>query len=341
MFKWLSFILLIPLIGIVACRSPQQTASPRKTTSFSQKYTTAFPTRDVAQLLNRAQQSTVRIISTSYYATYLFDKPSTRLESIRSNKLENIASQKKTSEESTAGTSIILDLKPDGQSLLITCAHAVTSPDTLISYFPEEVAPPNTFVQSISIKKRQNNFIFDTNNFSTFEVIAQNTLADLALITAQFKTVTDQSHNSIPFPMGRSENIQTGSFLYVFGFPKGFPMITRGLANTQGLEGRPFFITDALFNPGISGGLIIASNDRFNSFEWVGMARSATADREKILIPDPAIDNYEERIGTPYTDDIFIGRKNRISYGITQAIPIREIRSFLSENKDIIRNNGF
>src|SRR5699024_12743057 len=128
------FILLIPLIGIVACSSPQQTASPRKTTSFSQKYTTAFPTRDVAQLLNRAQQSTVRIISTSYYATYLFDKPSTRLESIRSNKLENIASQKKTSEESTAGTSIILDLKPDGQSLLDRKSTRLNSSHVSISY---------------------------------------------------------------------------------------------------------------------------------------------------------------------------------------------------------------
>src|SRR5699024_9923057 len=223
---------------------------------------------------------TVRIISTTYYATYLFDNPSTRIENIRSNKLENIASQKMTSKESTAGTSIMLDIKPGGQSLLITCAHAVTAPDTLISYFPKEMAPPNTFIQSISIKRRQTNFIFDPNNFSTFEVIAQNTLSDLALITAQFKRVTNQSHNSMPFPMGRSENMLIGSFLYIFGFPKGFPMITRGLANTRGLEGRPFFITDALFNPGISGGLIIASNDRFNSFEWVGMARSATADRE-------------------------------------------------------------
>ncbi|HLR31000.1 MAG TPA: hypothetical protein VK074_00820, partial [Fodinibius sp.] len=142
MFKWLSFILLASLIGIVACSSPQQTAAVRRSTPVSQKYTTSFPTRDVAQLLNRAQQSTVRIISTTYYATYLFDNPSTRIENIRSNKLENIASQKITSKESTAGTSIMLDIKPGGQSLLITCAHAVTAPDTLISYFPKEMAPP-------------------------------------------------------------------------------------------------------------------------------------------------------------------------------------------------------
>src|SRR5699024_5885613 len=173
--------------------------------------------------------------------------------------------------------------------------------------------------QSISVKRRQSNLIFSPGNFSNFEVIANDPLSDLALITAEFKSEMNQGHNSLPLSMGRSEDMQIGSFLYILGFPKGFPMITRGLANNRGLEGRRFFITDALFNPGISGGLIIASNDRFNSFEWVGMARSATADREKILIPDPTIDNYEERIGTPYTDDIFIGRKNRISYGITQA----------------------
>src|SRR5699024_6960719 len=106
MFKWPYSILLVLIIEIAACGSPKQTTTV-STSRDSQKYTTAFPTRDVAEILEHAQRSTVRIISTAYYDTYTFLRPNTNIEDIRSSSLNEIASHRATSEESTAGTSII------------------------------------------------------------------------------------------------------------------------------------------------------------------------------------------------------------------------------------------
>lgn len=349
MCKYVGPILLF-LFGIwsISCSGWQESATRSDGDSQSdtetKAYTTAFPNRDIAEHLEEAQQAIIRIISTSHYDTYVFEKPQIRLTDIQTNKLDDISSGQYTNEESTAGTSIILDLDDEGETLLITCAHAVNSPDTLISYFEGEGFPSDTFVESVSIKRRQTDLLFTPNGLSNFEVIAEDRLSDLALLSATLNSDARSEYRSLGFEMGRMEYLQPGSFLYVLGFPKGFPMITRGVASTQALRPHRYFIMDALFNPGVSGGLVISSRDNFRSFEWIGMARSATASKETVLVPRPDAEeenNSQQRIIRPYGDTVFIDQKNRISYGITQAIPISEIRSFLDENSALISRQGF
>lgn len=337
-------IVLFSMLNISCSSWQDSTTLPSADADEMDSYTTAFPNRDVSDHLKDAQQAIIRIISTSHYNSYVFEKPQIRLVDIQTNKLENIASQQYTNDESTAGTSIILELKNDGKALLITCAHAVNSPDTLISYFSGENYPPNTFVESISIKRRQTNLLFTPSELSNFEIIAEDRLSDLALLSATLNSKSQSQHRSLSFEMGSMDHLRLGSFLYVLGFPKGFPMITRGIASTRALRPHRFFIMDALFNPGISGGLVISSRDNFRNFEWIGMARSATASQETVLIPRPDDDGEgsgQQRIVRPYNDTVFLGQKSRISYGITQAIPISEIRSFLDENSGVVRRNGF
>lgn len=335
-------LLLLTWIG--SCSSSQDSVNKTRVTEESDAYTTAFPNRDVSEHLQDARQAIIRIISTAHYNSYVFEKPEIRLADIQTNRLENIASQQYTNDESTAGTSIILDLNRDGEAMLITCAHAVNSPDTLISYFSDESYPPNTFVETISIKRRQTNLLFTPSELSSFEIIAEDRLTDVALLSATLNSKSQSEHRSLTFEMGSMDHLQLGSFLYVLGFPKGFPMITRGVASTRALRPHRFFIMDALFNPGISGGLVISSRDNFRNFEWIGMARSATASQETVLIPRPDDDggaSGQQRIVRPYNDTVFLGQKRRISYGITQAIPISEIRSFLEENSGVIGRHGF
>lgn len=338
MQKVLAFISIVLGACLISCSSTQpRLSSPSASQSDANGYTTAFPNKNISSSLQEIQKSVIRIISISYYDTYTFSRPAFKMSDIRSQKLKNIASQQFSSEESTAGTSIILNIKDNGEALLLTCAHAVTSPDTLISYFSKKRAVPNTFIQSISIKRRQSNLIFAPSNLSSFRVIADRPVSDLALLSTKFKPDLQAQYRALPIQAGNTQNIQLGSFLYILGYPKGFPMVTRGLASTRGVRPHRFFITDALFNPGISGGLVIASKDNFNSFEWVGVARSATADKETVLVPHPEQENFPRGTLQPYDDTIFVGHKNRISYGITQAIPIDEIRSFISDNQDVIR----
>lgn len=346
MLKYIGPILfLFVSIGSTACSSSQEairsTSSSNQPVSPSDAYTTAFPHQDISISLQEAQKAMVRLITTVFYNTYSFDNPRVRLADIRTNNPSNIASHQFSSEESTAGTSVMLDLNNNGDALLITCAHVVTAPDTIITYFSGDDLPDNRYIQSISIKRKQSNLIFTSGELSTFEVIAENSLADLALLSTAINSKMREKHRPLPFSMGRSAYLQLGSFLYIMGFPKGFPMITRGVVSTKGLPPYRFFIIDALFNPGISGGLVISSNDNFKSFDWVGLARSATASREQILVPSPNRENENQNILRPYSDQVYIDQKDRISYGITQAIPIDEIRSFINDNRSVIRKRGF
>lgn len=342
MQNYFGFISIVILgLGIISCSTLN--TPPANSQVQSNGYTTAFPSRDISPQLQEAKQSVVRILSTSYYTTYSFSNPNVTLADIRGGSPKTMASQEYTDEESTAGTAIILDFNRRGEALLITCAHAVSSPDTLLTYYTGKAVAPKTFIQSISIKKRQSNLLMTEGLLNSVEILTENRLSDLALLAAEL-TPEDggqESLQALAYPMGHAGDIQLGSFLYILGFPKGFPMITRGIASTKAMYPHRFFVTDALFNPGISGGLIISSKDHFESFEWIGMARSATASRETVLVPHPDKDQYKQGIIQPYDDIVFVEPKERISYGITQAIPIDEIRSFIENHRDIIEKNGF
>lgn len=330
--------LWLAVFTIVCCSSSFETTKEQKERQEGLLYTTAFPDRDVAEQLNEAQESILRIVSTGSYTNYIFEPGRITLPDIKTNNPADIASQYYTTDESTAGTAIILEHNKKN-SLLITCEHIVSFQDTLITYYEGEEIPPNTYVESISIKQNQSNFIYTPHQFGRFDIIASDASSDLALLSASLSDEVKALQHPLSFSAGQIDNLQVGSFLYIFGFPKGYPMVTRGLASTDGKWNNRFFVTDASFNPGVSGGLIIASNDNFKSFQWIGIARSATASKENLLVPRPN-EVYGKQV-QPYNDTLFVQQKTRISYGITQAIPINRIKSFLADNKQVLSRHGF
>jgi len=308
---------------------------PQKRTKY---YTSAFPQRDISKELTKAKNAVLRIVSTGFYRSYSFNRFVT-LSDIKTNNISKIASRRTNFEESTAGSSILLENIRD-KHLLITCQHVVSFPDTVITYYDSENIPPETYIQSISIKQRQTNLIFKSNRLKSFEILATDSRSDLALLSASFDDQPQETEESLDMPIGENDRLQLGTFIYIIGFPKGYNIVTRGVVGDAGSQHDRFFVMDALFNPGVSGGLIIASRDNYRSFEWVGMARSASVDREDYLVPSPTLEDFGNTI-EPYQDTVYVQQKNRISYGITQAVPMNRIRSFLSKHKDVIRKNGF
>ncbi|HKK46457.1 MAG TPA: serine protease [Balneolaceae bacterium] len=338
MVKGYAYLLLISLIGFsLSCSTSKQTTS--KQPKPSQYYTTSFPTHDVSKLLKDAQESILRILVTSSYNTYTFADQQITLPDIKTNNPKDIAVESFSSEQSTAGTAIILQYNLD-QVLLITCNHVVSSPDTVINYYKGEGIPEEKFIKSISIKQRQNNLIFSPKDLQGFDVITSDSYADLALLSTKLSNHIKSLKHPLTFDAGNNDFLQMGSFLYVMGYPKGYLMLTRGIASNSEPQNRRFFVSDALFNPGISGGLVFATNDNFQSFEWLGMARSAAADNEDYIVPKPEPDKYGQ-IARPYNDSLFVQQKTKISYGITQAIPINGIKNFLNANRKTILRNGF
>jgi len=336
----LKFIIPILILALLwSCSSPKPSTQNPKIPKKTENYTSAFPQSDVSELLKDVQQSVVRVVATGYYDSYSFGDGLVTMDEIQSQSPEQLANITYTVEESTAGTAIILD-QYNSHYLLITAEHVVAFPDTATAYREGNGMPENTFLKSISIKRRQTNLAYTGQEIKSFEVIASNNQQDLALLDLEL----EENSNLDPYPLslsfGDTDYLQLGSFLYMLGFPKGYAMVTRGLASSSESWNDRFFVTDAVFNPGISGGPIMASRDNFRSLEWVGMVSSATASRENVLVPRPSTEKYSN-ILRPYNDSVFVEEKTRINYGIAQAVPINQIKEFLLEHEELISRRGY
>jgi len=339
-------ILLFIASGLLtACSSSKQSVSqPAKSDQdteprVTENYTAAFPQTDVSGKLKQAQQSIVRIVATGFYENFTFTDKLVTMQDIKTNGAKNIASNRNTFEESTAGTSIILD-QNNRNFLLISSEHVVSFPDTVVTYYKGDKYPHEEFVKSMSIIRRKSNLIYTGQQIRSFKIISTNEQLDLALLDIELDKINNLDQYPLNLSLGNSSSLQLGSFLYILGFPKGYAMVTRGLASSSESWNDRFFITDAVFNPGISGGPILASRDNFNSFEWVGMVSSATATHEDVLVPRPNSDKYTN-ITQPYRDTVFVAQKTRINYGIAQAIPIDRIKEFLSEHEEELKKYGY
>lgn len=304
----------------------------------SSEYTSAFPTRDVSNMLENAKNTMLRIVSTTYYEEYHFKAPYITLADAKTNNLSQIADFKYSSELSTSGSSIVLQQNKK-HALLITCNHVVTAPDTAISYFEDDDIPNQKYIKSIKIKQKQHDLGFASQQTRYFKKIAHSVSKDLALLSIPKKDNTSFEKSSLSFSVGNSDDLKLGSFIYVLGFPRNYPMVTRGLANPYTKTKDSFFVSDAVFNPGISGGMVLGSKDNFRNLEWVGMARSTDITEEEVLVPMP--DSTKEYETEPYRKIPFVKNKQRISYGISQSIPINTVANFINNHQNEINSNGF
>ena len=301
-------------------------------------YTTSFPTRDVSEQIRSVKESVIRISSTGIYRTYIVEDRMLTKADLNSVDIEDIATRNITSNESTAGTAISL-YSDDRNAVLITNAHVVNYPDTLIAYIDREGVPKQTYIHSVKIRKNQNNLIYDLPNVGRFDILDLDVNSDLALLRVNKASFPNLRAPGIRIPVGNPALLEWGSFVYIIGYPKGYPMITRGIVSSPERNKYDDFLTDALFNPGISGGLIMATRNNFNTFEWVGMTNTASADLSKLLVPDPLKSAEYENFDI-YRDSIYVETKTSLTYGITQAIPMKRILEFLESNERTLQRLG-
>ncbi len=335
----LNDILIILLCSLVWGCASNAPVSNNESTEDRKTYTTSFPTRDVSDQLKNIRKSVIRISSTGIYVTYFFEDRLLTNEDLKKVDVKDLATRRITSNESTAGTAI--SIFNNTQTIgLLTNAHVVDFPDTLISYVDREGVQPNTFIKALKIKRNQTNLVYDLPNVGSFEVVGADDIADLALLKVSKNKFEELDAPTLPISIGDPSDLEWGSFVYIIGYPKGYPMITRGVVSDPERNEYDDFLTDALFNPGISGGLIMATRNNFRSFEWIGMTNTASADLKRSLVPDPTktgkYDNFEL-----YTDSVFVETQTQLVYGITQSIPIKRIISFLEGNEKEIRKMGF
>jgi hypothetical protein len=299
-------------------------------------YQTAFPLRDKSEEIERIFRSVKRIQVTGYYRTYRFSaEDSITRDDLRRPTTYNRAIERFDFDHTRAGTATVISRT--GRLLsLITNEHATRVPDTVFAYFgnPAGALTPDTaarFIESVSIRTRQRNLVLGLAEPETFRVIARDSALDIAVVGVDLEPDDTGDIRVLNVRRGDPSRLTWGSFVYVLGYPQGFPMVTRAIVSDPNRGRDNSFLLDGLFNRGISGGLILAVRGDTEELEWVGMAMGASAQHEFILMPD---DGRVEETGMllPYEGALHVERVTRIHYGITFSVPMTSIRRFMSSS---------
>lgn len=296
-------------------------------------YQTSFPTVDKSQELERIFRSVKRIQVTGYYRTFRFSPA----DSITDGDLRLQATFRRAIEQFTfdhtrSGTASVISRSGRFVSL-ITNEHVTRVPDTVIVYFGDTdgagpQAQARRFVESVSIRTSQRNIVVGFAEAERFRVIARDSAADIAVIGVDLTTDAPGEVNVLGVRRGDPSRLSWGSFVYVLGYPRGFPMVTRAIVSDPRRDRNNAFLLDGMFNRGISGGLVLAVRGDTEQLEWVGMAMASSAQHEYILLPE---EGRVEETGMlmPYDGRLHIERVMRIDYGITFSVPMTSIQRFM------------
>ena len=316
---------------LVSCSTQQveQQHFPR----IDGRYDSEFPQQSISDELAYLSTTVRKLDCLVFYMTYVFP-PENPLDksNITDAKLKEFALGNDVTNESVSGTATII--YSDGYQVgLLTCAHVVDFPDTLFNYFTEGG------LHSISIKLKQQNFVAGLPEGEEVEIITIDKKKDIALLR-KVVTTAAQSPVVLKYPIGKTKDLEWGTVVYTMGYPLGNLMVTRAIVSKPGKTTNGMFLTDALFNHGISGAPVLALRDGVPNFEWVGMASSSSAQSIHYLKPADETPQFIAP-NSPYSGEVFIDHKKSINYGITYSVRIEDVVRFLSVNKKSLQEKGF
>ncbi len=330
------FIVFLLLITIFpqSCNKVSHAPAPAEFGVKDNIYDSEFPAKPVSRYLEK-MVGTVKLLSTfSVYNVYSYDEgtPSVLIK----KDPEKYAYQTYVEEKPANGTATII-YNRNGLVALLTCAHIIDTPDTLIKYFDED----GQSIKSIHILERQNRLIVGMDEFQSFKIFIMDTKKDIALIGNKIPLKKSVKIPVFPFKQGNADDLSWGTFTYLFGYPKGKQMLSRAIVSNPHRNNGASFVIDASLPRGISGGVVLALRDGPPNFELVGMVNAVSADMAKILVPDRRMNSKNYRPGRPYTGKIYAKSVPRISYGIEYAITINAITKFIEDNKEKLESFGF
>ncbi|NOZ08004.1 MAG: trypsin-like peptidase domain-containing protein [FCB group bacterium] len=303
------------------------------------RYDSEFPFLNASSELEGISNSLRKINATVYYKTYVFDKShQLTVSALPTADLENTSVSTLFTNSSTYGTATIISATANKIALL-TCAHIIIAPDTVLSYFSAPRRDAEEFIQSVSVKVRQQYYINDLPEGDNLEILALDENADIALLGKSFFNAPDVK--VFNFPLGKSSDLEWGTFVYLLGFPMGKKMVTRGLVSKSEGSLKDEFLVDALFNRGSSGGIILAVRDGVPNFELVGLTKAVSSRTEYILTPADSLKDVFINTNLPYTDEVHMTVQKNINYGITYTVPAAAIKRFFKVHQREFKQAGY
>jgi len=332
-------LLVLVIMLFSSCRTlTYETLMP---TLSDGKYDTEFPYRTCSKQIGEITRSIKKLHCIAEYKTYVLPLDAKiTLNQVTKKVLRQKSIKKKFDSESVIGTATIIFYDHERIGLL-TSAHIINYPDTIIGYYETDKTKSEKYIQTFSIKTRQLNYVRDLPISKNLKILALDEGLDIAILGQEVDTERDREVHVFSYPVGNSDELEWGSFVYILGYPSGYQMITRGIVSTPGGKHKKNFLIDALFNKGISGGIVLAIKDGVPNFELVGMAKSVSANYENILIPkeESHIKQYNPNI--PYEGNIYVKVKKEINYGITYSVASNSIVSFLKKHEIELAEEGY
>lgn len=303
-------------------------------------YDSEFPYRNSSAQLEEISNSIRLINSIAFYTSYVFD-PSSKFiaSSVSKINFEKAAIEQISFNRSASGTSTLI-LEDQGTVALLTVAHIVSFPDTIISHFVNPDGSFSRYIQSVSIKTKQTNYVPDLPDNGEVEILLLDRARDIALLGRHFPTKKIFSMPSFKYPWGKSSELEWGNFVYVFGFPMNYKMISKALVSSPNKEKHTFLI-DAVFNRGYSGGIVLAIRDGVPNFELVGLVRSVPAEFQYTLRPLIKEHDFDFNPMLPFKGEAYVDREQMLRTGITKVIGIELVKEFILDNKQKLIDKGY
>jgi hypothetical protein len=305
------------------------------------RYDSEFPYRGCSTQLEQISETVKQISVMAHYRTYLFSLD----DSVRSENVSRVLIRGKLPEpthqdHNVAGTGTVIS-DNNGRIALLTCAHVVDFPDTVVTRYRDPNYRLTPFIHSISIKSNQTSFLNEIAGTTSLEILAFDRGADLAILGQVLTPEQDARIRVFTYPLGRAKELEWGSFVYLFGYPSGFRMITKGIVSLSKKPPPGSFIIDAVVSAGASGSIALAVRDGVPNFELVGIVKMIAAKTSYVLKPSWLSDDVQYDPLEPYRGDMFVERRTEVQEGIALAIPAETILSFIEENQQHLAQRGY
>lgn len=318
-------------LSLFSCSTQQQEQS--RFPVNDRRYDSEFPIESVSDELAYLSTTVRKLDCLVFYMTYVFP-PDNVLDknSLTEQVLKQYSLSGEVTNESVSGTATTIYY--DGKMLgMLTCAHVVNFPDSLFNYYAQGG------LHSVSVKLKQQNFVAGLPDGESVEIVALDEKKDIALLRKVLST-HEQQPAVLNYSIGKAKDLEWGTVVYTMGYPLGNLMVTRAIVSNPAKNGNGMFLTDALFNHGISGSPVLALRDGVPNFEWVGMASSSSA--QSIYYLKPATDTPQlVAPNSSYSGEVFVDHKKSINYGVTYSVRIEDVVKFISENKKLLQERGF
>jgi hypothetical protein len=305
------------------------------------KYDSEFPYRGCSAQLEKISESVRMINCTAYYKNYFFSPGvKIRIEDLQSPLFKQKAMKEVFLNQNSTGSATII-FNENRRIALITCAHVVDFMDTIITYFHDKDRKETEFIQSLMIKDHQSNNVVSIQEAHDLEILAMDKASDLVVIGQVLYGQAEKNIAVFNYPFGRARELEWGSFVYLFGYPAGYQMVTKGIVSNPNRNKRGSFLTDAVINRGFSGGIILAIRDGVPNFELVGMATFVPAQQQYFMSPfkEGKVVDYEMNV--PFKGDVYVESRTDIIYGLAPAISSETIVEFLENNQQQLKVKGY